>query len=111
MTLGVVSKTCFAEDIYHLYLLKVRDEELMLPKVSSRNLIQTPLRLVGVKLSSMSENIIRELEVSQLATEILKSCSFSGSFCWLEVVASFIQLDGIFKSWCRTLKFDLGVDL
>jgi hypothetical protein len=30
-------------------------EELMLPKLSCQNFVDTPLRLVGVKLSSMPE--------------------------------------------------------
>jgi hypothetical protein len=34
-------------------------EELMLPKVSSRNLIEIPVRLAGVTLSSMPTRVRR----------------------------------------------------
>jgi hypothetical protein len=44
----------------------------------------------AVRLSSMPEKILRELEGFQLAIEILKSRGFLGSFCWLGVVASFM---------------------
>jgi hypothetical protein len=42
--------------------------------------------------------------------EVLKSRGFTGSFCWLGFVASFVYLDGVFNSWCRALKLDVGVD-
>jgi hypothetical protein len=64
----------FAEGLDRLHLLKLRAEELMLPKVSCRNLVEALLRLVGVKLSSMPEKIFRELESFQLA-----NCGLEGS--------------------------------
>jgi hypothetical protein len=57
-------RLAFAEGIDHLYLLKLMAEELMLPEVSCQNLVDTLLRLVGVNLSSMSEEILQELEGS-----------------------------------------------
>jgi hypothetical protein len=38
----------------------------------------------------MHKKILQELEGFQLAIEVLKSRSFSGSFCWPGVVASFV---------------------
>jgi hypothetical protein len=62
----------------------------MSPKVPCQELVGTLLRLAGVKLSSAFEKILRELEGSQLTIEVLKSQGFSGSFCWLGVIASFV---------------------
>jgi hypothetical protein len=59
----------------------------------------------------MPEKILRELEVVQLAIEVLKSRGFSGSFCCLGVVASLMYTDGVFDSWCCVLKLAVGVDL
>jgi hypothetical protein len=39
--------------------------------------------------------------------EVLKSRGFSGSFCCLGVVASFMYIDGVFNSWCCVLKLDV----
>jgi hypothetical protein len=58
----------------------------------------------------MLENILRELEGFQLAIEVLKSRGFSGSSYMLGAVTSSMYPDGIFKSLCRTLKLDVGVD-
>jgi hypothetical protein len=68
-------------------------------------------KVSGVRLSSMPEKILRELEGFQLADWGSKSQGFSGSFCCLGVVASFVYTDGVFDSWCWVLKLDVGVDL
>jgi hypothetical protein len=72
---------------------------------------QDIFKVRGVRLSSMPEKIPWELEGLQLAIEVLKSRDFSGNSCWLGVASSLAQLDGIFRSWSRDLKLDIGVDL
>jgi hypothetical protein len=72
---------------------------------------QETFKVSGVRLSNMPEKILRELEGYQLAIEVLKSRGFSGIFCWLGVVASFMYIDGVLNSWCCVLKLDVGVDL
>jgi hypothetical protein len=57
----------------------------MLPIVSCQDRAETLFKVSGVKLSSMSKRILRELEGFQLAIEVLKSQGFSGSSCWLGV--------------------------
>jgi hypothetical protein len=52
----------FAEGVDRLQLLKLMAEELMLPKVSYRNPVRTFFKVSGVRLLSMPENILRELE-------------------------------------------------
>jgi hypothetical protein len=86
-------------------------EELMLPKVSCRKPCRDIFKVSGVRLSSMPEKVLQELEGFQLAIEVLKSWGFSSRFCWLGVVASLMYIDGVFNSWCCVLKLDVGVDL
>jgi hypothetical protein len=62
---------------------KANKQEILLPEVCAK-------KICWVKLPSMHEKILQELEGFQLANEILKSRGFSGSFCWLGVVASFM---------------------
>jgi hypothetical protein len=68
-------------------------------------------KVSGVRLSSMPEKILRELEGFHLAIEVLKSRGFSGSFCWLGIVASFVSLDGVFNYVRCAWKLDVGVEL
>jgi hypothetical protein len=58
----------------------------------------------------MPEKILQELDGFQLAIEVLNSRGFSGSSCWLGVASSLAKLDGIFRSWSRALKLEVGVD-
>jgi hypothetical protein len=64
----------------------------------------------GVKLSSRPKRILRESEGFQLAIEVLKSQGFSGSFCCLGIVASFMYIGGVFNPRCCVFKLDVGVD-
>jgi hypothetical protein len=68
-----------------------------------------------VRLSSMPEKILRELEGFQLANEVLKSRGFSGSSCWLGVASSFVSFDGIFNlgvaPWSFILAYNFNLEL
>jgi hypothetical protein len=72
---------------------------------------QDIFKVSRVRLSSMPEKILRELEGFQLAFEVLKSRGLSGSSCCLGFVASFMYTNGVFDSWCCVLNLDVGVDL
>jgi hypothetical protein len=52
-------RLAFTKDVDRLHLQKWMTEELMLPKVSCRNLVEIPLRLACVMLSSVPMRIIR----------------------------------------------------
>jgi hypothetical protein len=108
--LWVASKTCFCRRCRSSSFPKVDGSRVDV----AESILSKPHRDIcmvsGVRLSGMPEMILRELEGFQLAIEVLKSWGFSGSFCWLGVVASFVYPDGIFKSLCRALKMEVGVD-
>jgi hypothetical protein len=86
-------------------------KELTLPKVSCQDRVERLLRLVG---SSYLVCPKRSYE----SQKVLRSQSRSGrvdaslvAFVGFESLLPLCSLDGIFRSWCRSLKHDVGVDL
>jgi hypothetical protein len=111
MILWVASKTFFCWRCRSSSSAAVGGWRVDVAEVSCRALVETLLRLVGSEIPSIHKKDPTRVRSFQLAIEVLESRGFSGSFCWLGVVASFMQIDGVFNSWCRTLKLDVGVDL
>jgi hypothetical protein len=107
----VTSKTCFCRRCRSSSFTKVDGWRVDVAKSILSKPRRDIFKVSGVRLSSMPVKILRELEGSSSRIEVLKSRGFSGSFCYLGVVASFMYIDGVFHSWCCVLKHDVGVDL
>jgi hypothetical protein len=72
---------------------------------------QNIFKVSGVRLPSMPEKILRELDGFSARKWGLEESRLHGSFCCLVVVAPFMNIDGVFNSWCCVLKLAVGVDL
>jgi hypothetical protein len=88
--LWVASKTCFCRRCRSSSFAEVDGWRVDV----AESILSRPrwdiFKVSGVRLPSMPEKILRELEGFQLANEVLKSWGLSGSFCWLGVVAPFV---------------------
>jgi hypothetical protein len=106
----------FAKGVDRLQLLKLMAEELMLPKVSSQNLVGTFLRLAGLGYLVYPERFFESPKVFSSQIEVLKSRGFSGSFCclggcrflrvdWWSLQFLVLRLEA--WCWCRPLILSL----
>jgi hypothetical protein len=87
--LWVASKTCLCQRGRSSSFSEVDGWRVDVAKSTLSKPCRDTFKVSRVKLPSMHEKILQELEGFQLAIELLESRGFSGRFHWLGVVASF----------------------